>query len=409
MGYTKAVIKGISWVAGLRFTTRIISFLRIAILARILTPSEFGLVGIASLSLSLIDTFTETGINIFLIQEGEIRKYISTAWIISIVRGLIIGLIIIALTPIIVAFFKVPSAYFILMLISLVPLIKGFINPSVILFQKELKFKNEFLYRILIFFFDSLTAVILAFITKSAVSIILGLIVGASLEVFLSFKFFELRPRLLFNKTIFKEIITRGKWVTTSGIFNYLYHNIDNSVVGKVLGATQLGLYDMIYKISIIPITEVADVLSKVTFPVYAKIANDRSRLKVAFGKSFIVTLFASGLLGILFFLFPKPIILLFLGEKWIMAAPVLKILSIFGVVRAVSGSASALFFATNKQGYVSIVTFASFLAMLILVIPLTNQFGLTGTAYSAVFSSLIVLPIIGYFLLKILLKNEKS
>ena len=94
MGYTKDAIRGISWIGFFRIATRGISYVRIVILARILTPSQFGAVDIALLTLSITEIFTETGINIFLYQQKEkIDKYINTAWVVSIVRGLFIGLI----------------------------------------------------------------------------------------------------------------------------------------------------------------------------------------------------------------------------------------------------------------------------------------------------------------------------
>ena len=95
MGYTKQALKGITWIGFFRVATRGISYIRIIILARILTPSQFGTADIALLILSITEVFTETGINIFLIQQKEkIDKYVNTAWIVSIIRGLLIALVI---------------------------------------------------------------------------------------------------------------------------------------------------------------------------------------------------------------------------------------------------------------------------------------------------------------------------
>ncbi|MCX6706305.1 MAG: oligosaccharide flippase family protein, partial [Candidatus Woesebacteria bacterium] len=148
MGYFKDTLKGLSWMGGLRGSTRIIAFIKILILARILSPNEFGLFGIAMLFLSLLEIISETGVNIFLIQEGDdIDSFIDTAWIVSIVRGILIALVLFLLSPTISRFFNSPQSLNIMYLISLAPLIRGFINPSVVKFQKNLLFAKEFIYR----------------------------------------------------------------------------------------------------------------------------------------------------------------------------------------------------------------------------------------------------------------------
>ena len=137
MGYFKDTLKGVSWMGGLRATTRLFAFIKIAILARILSPSQFGLFGIALLILSLLETLTETGINIFLIQEKEeLEKYNDTAWFVSIIRGALISGLIFIFAKLIVIFFRSPDAYSLLLLISLVPLLRGFINPAIVKYQK---------------------------------------------------------------------------------------------------------------------------------------------------------------------------------------------------------------------------------------------------------------------------------
>ena len=125
MGYTKDAIRGISWIGFFRIATRGISYVRIVILARILTPSQFGAVDIALLTLSITEIFTETGINIFLYQQKEkIDKYINTAWVVSIVRGLFIGLIILIFASSIAQFFNSQIAYSLLIASTFVPIFR---------------------------------------------------------------------------------------------------------------------------------------------------------------------------------------------------------------------------------------------------------------------------------------------
>lgn len=404
MGYTKIAIKGVFWIALLRYLTRLLTLLRISILARIFTPVQFGFYGIATLALSLMEILAETGINIFLVQKEEnTDEYINTAWIVSIARGVVIAIFILVLSPLFISFFNMSGYLHLFVIIAIVPFIRGFINPAIIFYQKNLKFKNEFYFRLAIFLIESSVIILVALLTREIYSIAIGMVVGALAEVFLSFKLIIPRPIFKFEVVRIKEILHRGKWVTVSGIFNYLFHNSSDMVVGKILGASSLGLYQMAYKISIFPITEISDVVSKVTFPIYTKIGSDKARLKMAFLKTFTLISVPSILLGVLLFVFAREIVLLVLGDKWMDIIPFLKILIAFGVIRGISGSTSALFFSSNKQEYVSVITFTSFMVLIATIFPLIAAWGLVGVSISALASSIIVLPFMAYYTYKLL------
>src|SRR3989344_3910848 len=149
MGYLSDTVRGVSWMGVLRASTRSLTFVKIVVLARFLSPNEFGLFGIAMLALAFLEIITETGINIFLIQEkADLKEYNNTAWVVSILRGVLMSLALFLFTPYIASFFNSPGAIQLLYLTSLVPLVRGFINPAVVRFQKELLFNKEFSLRL---------------------------------------------------------------------------------------------------------------------------------------------------------------------------------------------------------------------------------------------------------------------
>ncbi len=403
MGYTKSAIQGISWMTGLQTVIRIFTFLKIAVLARVLTPNQFGVFGIAALLLALLEILTETGINIILIQSKEtIDKYLDSAWVASIIRGIIICLGIVISAPFIASFFNTPQALGIIIFISLAPFIKGFINPAEIIFQKELNFRTEFLFRTSLYFMDAFAAIVFALITHSVYSLAMGLIASGLLEVILSFYLIKLRPKLRFEKEYLREIFHKGKWVTGYSILNYFGENSDNIVVGRLLGATPLGIYQMAYRVSITPITEISDVVNKVIFPVYSKIDEDRQRLKNAFVKTFSINTIGTFILGLIIFLFPKEIISIVLGQQWVSATDVLRVLAIFGIIRAFTSPASVVLLSTINQRYLTYITFARLIALLIFIIPLVLKFGIIGAGYAQIISTLATIPVILYSLNKI-------
>jgi O-antigen/teichoic acid export membrane protein len=406
MGYTNLALKGVTWIYAFRVFSRLITFLKIAIIARILSPSDFGVFGIATLILTFLEIITETGVNILLIQAKEdIKKYIDSAWIISIIRGTILFLIIFLLSPSISLFFNIERSKEIIMLIAFVPLIKGFINPAEVILQKNLNFKFEFYFRSLIFFADSLFSLILILITHSVYSLVAGLILGSILELILSFFLIKPTPRLKFNKEYLLKITSRGKWITAYGIFNYFSENGDNIMIGKLLGANSLGIYQMAYKISFLPISEMSDVINKVVFPVYTIISGDINRLKRAFYKTTILVTFFSTLIGLLIYYNSYSIINILLGEKWLATVSVLNILVFYGILRSFNGVLSSLFLSLNKQEYITVTTLIRCAILIFTIYPFILTFGMIGAAYSALLSILIEIPISIWLSYKILYK----
>ncbi len=403
MGYLKQTIKGFSWMGGLRVSTRALTFVKLAVLARLLAPEQFGLFGIASLVLAFLEIVTETGINIFLIQEKRnLKDYVDTAWIISIIRGATISITLFIFSPVVASFFDSPEALRLIWLISLVPLIRGFINPSIVRFQKDLMFSCEFGLRLTVFIIDTTAAIVFAFVTGSAASLVCGLIFGALAEVILSFIVVSPRPKLSFEIVKAKQIINRGKWVNMAIVFNYIFQEGDDIVIGRLLNTFSLGIYQMAYKISSLPITEVSDVVMKVTFPVFVRISGDKARLRKAFLKTLAVVSILTLPFGILLLLYPESLVLLILGDQWIAAIPVIRILSLFGVVRAITACTYPVFLSLKKQEYVTIITLAGVIGLIATIIPFVRSYGIEGAGISALIGSSVALPVSLFFLLKV-------
>ncbi|MBU1885938.1 oligosaccharide flippase family protein [Patescibacteria group bacterium] len=406
MSYIKKGFLGISWLGGSRVFTRIISLASIAILARILQPAQFGIFGIATLVLSFLEIISETGINVFLIQEKQIKQYIDTAWVISIIRGICIFLIILLLSKPLSIFFTTPEVLILLRLISLLPLIKGFINPAILNYQKNLFFNKEVYLRSGLFVISTAVTLIIALLTSSTTSLVWGLIAAAIIETIFSLIFIKPLPKLKLERKQTRLIIHRGKWMTLVGISNYLFHQGDDLIVSKFLGQKTLGFYQMAYKISTLPITEVADIFGRVSFPIYTKISADKKRLRKAFIKTLgTISILVLPLSAIIFF-FSSQLIFFVLGPNWLDIVPIIKILAIFGAIRAISGSSSSVLLALKKQREVSNITLISLIGMMVAIFPLMNKFGIMGVAGATLVGSITALPLIIYYVRRELFSN---
>jgi len=396
MGYFKDTLKGLTYKSLSRISMRMVGFVKFAVIARILGPVEFGLFGLASLTLTFLETMTDTGINIFLIQENdEYKKYLNSVFVVSVIRGVIISCIIIASTPIVEVFFKVADLRNIMYLIAVIPFVRGFINPAIIKFEKDLRFDRELILRLFLVSCDAVVSIVYVSRFYKIDGLIVGMIAAVILEMAISWIFLTPKPHFVIYWSHLKYILKRGKWITLTGILSYLYHNIDDVLVGKMLGLYNLGLYQLSYRLATLPIYETGEIFGRVTFPVYSKIADDKVRLRKAFYK---VTLTISLLVipaGLILIFFTDYIVLLLLGEKWLSSVGVIRILAVFSVIRAISGSVTPLFYALKKQEIITLFMSVGLISLLVIIIPLINIYGLKGAAISTIISAITAIPVL--------------
>jgi len=381
-----------------------LGIVRIGIIAHILSPYSLGVFAVATISLGFLEIITETGINVFLIQEKEdINEYINSAWVVSVIRGILIAILIASTAGPVSQFFGSGESKNLLYLVSLVPLLRGFINPSVVKFQKELQFNKEFFYRFSMYLAESIFSVAGALILKSPLGLVIGLLAGAVYEIIYTFIAVRPLPKFVVEWEKVIKVIKRGIWVTLFGIFDYIYTQFDNVIVGRMLGVSSLGIYQNAYKISTTPLTEVGDVFFRVTFPVFSKMSDETVRLKRAFIKNVLVNTILMSAAGIIIFIFATPIVQIIFGPGWDAAIPVVKLLAILGVVRGIASSTNSLLVAKTKQKYCAIITFVSAVGLLATIVPLINRFGIMGAGMAAIVGTVISLPFTIYFVTKTL------
>lgn len=412
MGYTKSAITSATWVSLLRSVFRTSSFIRTAFLARILTPYQFGLFGVAAIVLGLVEMFTETGINVFLIQDKHqktLESYIDTAWYVSILRGIIVAILICISAPLITNFFNSPDSLSLLLLISLVPLIRGFINPAIVSFQKYLQFQSDFWFRSGIIIVESIVAIVSAYILQSPVSLVLGLIAGAITEVFISHRFLSLTPKFRFNSIKFKQIIHHGKWITGAGVLTYFSNKSPDIIIGKTLPKSSLGLYQMAYRLAIIPVEEVSEIINRVSFPILVKISEDKDRLKAATIKIALVYISISLPLSILLFFFSGIVTKIMLGDQWLDIIPLIRIMSLVTFFFSLNAITNPLILATKNQHYLTIISTIRFITIALTIVPLTAKYSIAGTIISLLISFITPIPIRLLFTYKILSHSTRS
>lgn len=402
MGYFQQSLKGVGWVAALRGSTRAIALIKAALIARILLPAEFGLFGIAFFTLAFLEVLTETGVNTVLLQKKQgIKDFLPTALSISILRAIFIATVLFFCAPFVANFFKLPEATGLIRATSLVSLLRGFINPSIVLFQKNLEFGRDFVFRASVFSFDAVVAILVTYITRSPMGLVWGLVAGVILEIILSYLMIKPRVWPAWRGEKAKYIIRRGKWMTGAGIFQFFFREGDDAVVGRTLGSSALGLYQMAYKIATLPISEVADVLAKVTLPVFVKIGSDKARLKKAYFKTTLAVSAFAFFAGVGLIIFAELLVRIILGENWLAAVPALQVVSVYAILRASLQPSLTLLISLDKQENLTMITLVGIVAMFVSIFPLVNLYGIVGAGISTIVGVVIQLPLTYYYVKK--------
>ena len=239
---SRRVVKSGFWVFALRITDRVFYLTRLIILARILSPNDFGLLGIAMLAMLTLENFSQTGFQVALIQKKEnIEDYLNSAWTIGILRGVVLFSILYFIAPYVAVFFNVPPAKPVIQVIGLSILLQAFTNIGIVYFQKELQFNKQFVYQLSGSLADFIVAVSTALILRSVWALVFGLLAGNFVRLIMSYFIHPYRPRIRLDFVKAKELFGFGKWILGSSILMFLITQGDDAFVGKFLGATMLG------------------------------------------------------------------------------------------------------------------------------------------------------------------------
>lgn len=386
---SQRVVKSGLWAFALRAVNRAFSFVRLIILARVLAPEDFGLMGIALLTMATLDTFSQTGFQAALIQKkDDIKSYLDAAWTVLILRGSILFAILYIIAPFAAHFFNAKEAEVIIRVIGLSFLIQAFTNIGVIYFEKELEFNKLFIYSFVGTLSDFVVAVSAALILKNVWALVFGSLAGSTAMCITSYFIHPYRPKFDFHLGKAKELFGFGKWILGSSILIFLITQGDDIFVGKLLGTTALGLYQLAYRISNMPATEITHVISQVTFPAYSKLQDNLPKLREAYLRTLQFTAFLSIPIAGLIFILAPDFTRIFLGEKWMPMVPAMQVLAIFGVVRSIGATFGPIYQAINRPDILTKLSFLKLTLLIILIYPLTIKFGILGAALATTLPS---------------------
>lgn len=349
------------------------------ILARLLTPDDFGLFGLTIVIINILSMIYPLGLPGALVyRKGEMKEAWDTGFILIIISGVIFWGITYTTTPLAKFFFNNETLELVMKVLSLTILISAVSGIPSIMLEKELDFRRRRFAESMGSFLQAGTSISLALLGYGVWSLVYGQLIGTIIKGLLVWKFTAWLPRFKFHKEIALELFQYGIHILGLTITGVMFNRIDNLGIGKILGVAAVGYYTLASNLANLPADEISILISGVMFPSYSKV-DDHQLLKKMFLAtikyiSLIVIPMLLGMFAISYHLF-----YFLYGQKWLPAVPVFQILCFAGLARALYACGTPLFMAT---GNVKLVTGFNLIGLFIIIgfiYPAGKFFGIRG------------------------------
>jgi O-antigen/teichoic acid export membrane protein len=333
-----------------RWGIRLIGIASTLILVRLIEPTAFGLVALATICIGFFDTFTDLGINRYLISQTEIdNKALNTSWTLAILIRSFVTATLILSSGFLAEFVGAPEVQTIIMVVSIGGLLGSFNNIGLVQYEKNLDYKKLTLLIIVTKVFATMLTLFIAFIYPNHWALIAGGLLSAVIYLFGSYFICEYRPKFdfRFNKKQFSFSLK----IMLRAIIGYSRNKLDTLLVGKLFNASMVGKYSIGLEFAVLPLAEVITPASRAMFPALAQYKNQKEELFDKTYKYFaLVYMFVLPCIVGIWFVAPQfcPVIL---GEKWAETSPIMASLAILMLPFPLTAITNNLFDYLGKTG----------------------------------------------------------
>lgn len=392
---------GATWMVLFKLIERSIGLISTLILARILSPSDFGVIAMALSFIFFAEQLTAFSFDIALIHnQSATREHFDTAWTGNLLLGLSITLFMLLAAYPIAYFYKHPELVWVVCALALGPLISGAENIGVVAFRKELNFRKEFLFQLSRKAVGFLIVVPMAVIVRNYWALVAGILFSKLAGTVVSYLMHAYRPRFTLSRV--GELMGYSKWLLTNNLIGFFQARTTDFFIGRLFGAGPLGVYNIAYEFAHLPSTELSAPINRALLPGFAKMADSEEVSRGYANALSMMAMFAipcsAGLAVLAPFFVPAV-----LGAKWLAAVPLMQVLAFNGAVLMFHSPAYSVLIARGYPGVTVIPNglYVLLLASLIASMALGSwQPGLLGVAMAALLSSLLCTPVYLYILL---------
>lgn len=390
--------KGVIWSSVERFSVQGVQFLVMLVIARLLDPKDFGLVGMLAIFLAVAQSLIDSGFSQALIRKQDRTETDnSTVFYFNIVVSVLLYLILYAIAPWVADFYSESQLCNLMRVLCLVVIINSFAVVQRAIYTASINFKAQAKASFIAALVSGVVGVLLAYQGYGVWTLVWQQLLNAGINTTLLWVYSNWYPKWVYSWQSFKELFAFGSKLLASGLLDTLYNNIYLLVIGKVFNASSLGFYTQADRFTKLPSSNITGILQRVTYPVLCSIQDDDERLRADYRKllrlsAFIIFPLMCLLAGIAY-----PLVELVLGEKWLFAATLIIPLSftmMWWPIHAINLNLLQVKGRSDLFLRLEIIKKIIGVTVLVLSIP----FGLLFMCYAGIATSIICLVINTYY-----------
>lgn len=391
------VLRGFGWSAALAVTVQLSRIVSGVILVRLLTPSDYGLAGMALLVSSLVLAFADLGLGAGLVQRPHITEDDrSTVFWTSVLVGVVLTGAGIALAGPLAGFFGEPSVRPLFMAVSASFLFLALQTTQASLLQRAMDFRAIGLRVMLATVLAAAVAVTVAALGGGAWALIAQALAASLVSTALLWRLSRWRPSLRFSRRSLRNLGGFGITVLGARMLDYAQGNVDNLLVGRFLGSSPLGLYSVGYNVILLPVQRLIVPVQDALFPALSRIQDDTPRMARIWLRTTraVSAVMAPAMLGVV--VVAPDFVDVVLGHRWSGAVPVVRILAFVSLLQSFTAVAARALTALDRVG--TVLRFSLFSAVLsVAAFAVGLRWGIAGVAASY---AIVTVPVQGCLVL---------
>ncbi len=386
------------WSATQTGGVRVISFLVMIALARLVAPESFGLVAYATVFIAFAQIFVDQGFSDAIVQFSQLsREHLDTAFWTSVLTGSLLTVISFFVSDTIAALFREPQLISIIRWLSPIFFLSAMSSVQQAILRRELAFKSLTVRSLAANLISGIIAVIMAFRGYGVWSLVAKPLVAAFVNMIMLWQVSDWRPSFQFSGKRFKELFLFGINIVSGNFVDFLSVHSDDFLIGYFLGPVALGYYTLAYNLLIVTTDLLISVPNAVTFPLLSSLQADSASVKRGLGQVILLQSIVAFPVFLGIAALSSELTVQLYGHSWIASIPVLQLLMLIGVVRSATYIYSSVFRAAGKPSW----RFGIYLltaVMNVLGFALVVRLGIVAVAASYVLVSYLLMPL--YFLM---------
>ena len=384
-------VSSIGWSATSQIARLLMQILISAILARLLTPNDFGLIAMIIVFSSFVAIFSDFGLSSAIVQRKEIPDgALSSIFWIGLGLGALLTTALAASAPLIAAFYSEPRLTPLVVFISTTFFIASFGYVPSALLTKNMNFKAIAIIGICALGIAGPISVFLAFSGYGVWSLAWNTVLSTAITVVFTWIYCRWVPHFSLGLQQVKGLLRFGMNLTGNSFVGYFQRNLDNLLIGRFLGPTPLGFYNLAYNLLLFPLGNISDVVGRVMFPALSVIQHDKQKVREAYvAANRYIAVVSFPLMTWLLVTAPELIRVVY-GPKWVTAIPLVQILALASIEQSIGANVGWIFL---SQGRTNVLFKLSIFTTIVVAIAFAVglRWGVEGVAIAYTIASYLL------------------